>query len=144
MREVQTTAHTLGIEVTPLEIRRAEDIAGAFTALNADALYVVQGPLVGVNQTPIITLALGLRLPLSFPPRDHVKAGALMSYGPDFPDLFRRTADLVDKVLHGTKPADIPVEQPTKFDFVINLTTAKTLGLTVPPNLLSIADEVIE
>ena len=67
-----------------------------------------------------------------------------MSYGPDFPDLFRRTADLVDKVLHGTKPADIPVEQPTKFDFVINLTTAKALGLTVPPNLLSIADEVIE
>ena len=144
MREVQTTAHTLGIEVTPLEIRRADDIAAAFTAVKADALYVVQGPLVGVNQMPIITRALGLRLPLSFPPRDHVKAGALMSYGPDFPDLFRRTADLVDKVLHGTKPADIPVEQPTKFDFVINLTTAKALGLTVPPNLLSIADEVIE
>jgi len=144
MSEVRTTARTLGIEVTPLEIRRADDISAAFTALNADALYVVQGPLVGANQTRIITSALSLRLPTTFAPRDHVKAGALMSYGPDFPDLFRRTAELVDKILRGTKPGDIPVEQPTKFDFAINLTTAKALGLTIPLTLLAVADEVIE
>jgi putative ABC transport system substrate-binding protein len=144
MGEVQTAARSLGIEVTPLEIRRADDISAAFAALKADALYVVQGPLVGANRTRIITLALGLQLPTTFPPRDHVKAGALMSYGPNFPDLFRRTADLVDKILRGTKPGDIPVEQPTKFEFVINLTTAKSLGLEVPQSLLARADEVIE
>jgi putative ABC transport system substrate-binding protein len=144
MRVVQTTARTLGIEITPLEIQRPDDISAAFSALKADALYVVQGSLVGANQSRIITSALSLRLPTTFAPRDHVKAGALMSYGADFPDLFRRTADIVDKILRGTKPSDIPVEQPTKFDLVINLTTAKALGLTVPANLLALADEVIE
>ena len=140
----KTAARTLGIEVTPLEIRRANDISAAFAALKADALYVVQGPLVGANRTRIITLALGLQLPTTFPPRDHVKAGGLMSYGPNFPDLFRRTADLVDKILRGREPGDIPVEQPTKFELVINLKTAKALGLDVPPSLLGRADEVIE
>jgi putative tryptophan/tyrosine transport system substrate-binding protein len=146
MREVQVTARALGLEVAPLEIRRAEDIAPTFAALKAqaDALYVVQEALVSANRTRIITLALGARLPTSFLTRDHVQAGGLMSYGPSFPDQYRRAADLVDKILHGTKPGDIPVEQPTKFELVINLTTAKALGLEVPHNLLVLADEVIE
>jgi putative tryptophan/tyrosine transport system substrate-binding protein len=146
MREVQVTARALGLEVAPLEIRQAEDIAPTFAALKAqaDALYVVQEALVSANRTRIITLALGARLPTSFLTRDHVQAGGLMSYGPSFPDQYRRAADLVDKILHGTKPGDIPVEQPTKFELVINLTTAKALGLEVPHNLLALADEVIE
>jgi putative ABC transport system substrate-binding protein len=146
MGEVKATARTIGIEVMPLEIRRAEDIAPAFEALKAqaDALYVAVNALVTTNRTRIITLALGARLPTIFNTRDFVQAGALMSYGPNYPDMFRRTADLVDKILRGTKPADIPIEQPTKFEFVLNLTTAKALGLTIPETLLLRADEVIE
>jgi len=146
MSEVQVAARTLSLEVAPLEIRRAEDIAPAFGALKtpADALYVVGDALVIGNRTRIITLALGARLPTIFNTRDYVQAGALMSYGPNFPDLFRRAAELVDKILRGTKPGDIPVEQPSKFDLVFNLTTAKALGLEVPHNLLVLADEVIE
>jgi putative ABC transport system substrate-binding protein len=146
MDEVKATARTLGLEVTPLEIRRAEDIAPAFEALKAqaDAVYVVVNALVSANRTRIITLALGARLPTIFNTRDFVQAGALMSYGPNYPDMFRRAADLVDKILRGAKPADIPVEQPTKFEFVVNLTTAKALGLEIPPTLLTRADEVIE
>lgn len=146
MGEVQAAARTLGLEVAPLEIRRAEDISPAFEALKAqaDALYVAQDALVAANRTRILTLALGARLPTIFGTRDFVQAGALMSYGPNFPDQFRRAAELVDKILHGTKPADIPVEQPTKFDLVINLTTAKLLGLTIPPTLLARTDEVID
>ena len=146
MGEVQAAARTLGLEVAPLEIRRAEDIAPAFEALkgSADALYVVGDALVHANRTRIITFALSARLPTIFNNRDYVEAGGLMSYGPNFSDLFRRAADLVDKILRGTKPGDIPVEQPTKFDLVINLTTAKALGLEVPPTLLARADEVIE
>ena len=139
MGEVQAAARTLGLEVAPLEIRRAEDIAPAFEALKAqvDALYVVVDALVTANRTRIITLALGARLPTIFNTRDFVQAGGLMSYGPNYPDLFRRTADFVDKILRGTKPGDIPVEQPTKFDLVINLTTAKALGLDDPAALLA-------
>jgi putative tryptophan/tyrosine transport system substrate-binding protein len=146
MGEVKATARTLGLEVTPLEIRRAEDIAPAFEALKAqaDAVYVVVNALVSANRTRIITLALGARLPTIFNTRDFVQAGALMSYGPNYPDMFRRTADFVDKILRGAKPADIPVEQPTKFDLIINLTTAKALGLTIPESFLLRADEVIE
>ena len=146
MGEVKATARTLGLEVTPLEIRRAEDIAPAFEALKAqaDALYVAVNALVTTNRTRIITLALGARLPTIFNTRDFVQAGALMSYGPNYPDIFRRTADLADKILRGTKPGDIPVEQPTKFEFVLNLTTAKALRLEIPPMLLARADEVIE
>ena len=146
MGEVQAAARTLGLEVAALEIRRAEDIAPAFEALKgrADALYVVGDPLVITNRIRINTLALAARLPTMYNIREYVEAGGLMSYGPNFPDLFRRAADFVDKILRGAKPGDIPVEQPTKFDLVINLTTAKALGLDVPPTLLARADEVIE
>ena len=146
MGEVQAAARTLGLEVAPHEIRRAEDIAPVFDALKsqADALYVVDDTLILANRTPIITLALGAPLPTIFGNRDFVQAGALMSYGPNFPALFQRAADFVDKILRGTKPGDIPVEQPTKFDLVINLSTAKALGLIVPTTLLATADEVIE
>jgi putative ABC transport system substrate-binding protein len=110
----------------------------------ADALYVVQDALTVANHTRIITLALGARLPTIFGARNFVQAGALMSYGPNFPDLFRRAAEFVDKILRGAKPGDMPVEQPTRFDLVINLTTAKALGIEVPATLLARADEVIE
>jgi putative tryptophan/tyrosine transport system substrate-binding protein len=139
-------AKTLGIEAAPLEIRRAEDIAPAFTTINgqADALYVVQDALVAANRTRLVTLALGARLPTIFVTGNFAREGALMSYGPSIPDLFRRTADLVDKILRGAKPADLPVEQPTKFELVINLKTAKALGIDVPASLVATADEVIE
>jgi putative ABC transport system substrate-binding protein len=144
--EVQATARTLGLEVTTSEIRRAEDIAPAFEALKdrADALYLGPDPLMNANRTRINILAVGARLPTMQGAREYVEAGGLMSYGPNFADQFRRVADFVDKILRGTKPADIPVEQPTKFDLVINLTTAKALRLEVPASLLARADEVIE
>ena len=146
MSEAQAAAHKLGLEVLPLEIRRAEDIAPAFEALRGDAqaLYVVSEPLAGTNMVRINTLALGLRLPTVHGLREYAEAGGLMSYGPNIPDLFRRAADYVDKILRGAKPGDIPVEQPTKFDLVINLTTAKALGLTIPESILARADELIE
>jgi putative tryptophan/tyrosine transport system substrate-binding protein len=146
MGDVLTTARTLGLNAVTVEIRRAEDIAPAFEALKgrADALYVCNDPLVNTNRTRINTLALGARLPTAYNWRENVEAGGLMSYGANFPDMFRRTAELTDKVLRGAKPADLPVEQPTKFDLTINLTTAKALGLEIPPTLLGRADEVIE
>jgi putative tryptophan/tyrosine transport system substrate-binding protein len=146
MREVQAAARMLGLEVAILEIRRAEDIASAFPALQvrADALYVAADPLLGTNRIRINTLALGARLPTIHDFREYVEAGGLMSYGPNLVDVFRRSADFVDKILRGAKPDDIPVEQPTKFDLVINLTTAKALGLTIPESFLLRADEVIE
>ena len=144
--EVQAAAHTLGLEDTALQIRRAEDIAPAVEALKgrADALYVVTDPLVNTNRIRINTLALGARLPTVHGSRDYVEAGGLMSYGPNFSDLFRRAADYVAKILRGAKPGEIPIEQPTKFDLAINLTTAKVLGLTIPESFLLRADEVIE
>ena len=144
--EVQKAARTLGLEVITSEIRRGEDIAPALETLKgrAQALYVAGDPLMTTNRVRINTLALGARLPTIYNQREYVEAGGMMSYGPNFPNLFRRAGDYVDKILRGTKPADIPVEQPTKFDLVINLTTAKTLGLDVPATLLARADEVIE
>jgi putative tryptophan/tyrosine transport system substrate-binding protein len=146
MREVQATARTLGLEVATSEVRRAEDITPAFDAFKgrADALYVVADPLVTTNRIRINTLALGARLPTMHGQGDNAEAGGLMSYGANYPDLHRRAGDYVDKILRGAKPADLPVEQPTKFDLVINLTTAKALGLDVPTTLLARADEVIE
>jgi putative ABC transport system substrate-binding protein len=146
MGEVQVAARKLGLEVAPFEIRRAEDIAPGFETLKgrADALYVCNDPLVTTNRVRINALALGARLPTIHGVRAYVEAGGLMSYGANFPELFRRAGDYVDKILRGAKPADLPVEQPTKFDLVINLKSAKALGLTVPPTLLARADEVIE
>jgi putative ABC transport system substrate-binding protein len=150
MREVQATARALGIEVVLLEIRRAEDIGPVFEELKAqgnakaDALYIVTTALISANRTRIIELAVGARLPTIFITREYVQAGALMSYGPNYSDLFRRSADHVDKILRGAKPGDIPVEQPTKFDLAVNLKAAKALGLTIPSKLLFTADEVIE
>jgi len=144
--EVQAASRTLGLEVFPFDIRRAQDIALAFEALkgHAEAVYVIADPLASTNRIRINTLALGVRLPTMHTVREFVEAGGLMSYGPNSADLFRRAADYVDKILRGTKPGDIPVEQPTKFDLVVNLTTAKALGIEVPPTLLARADEVIE
>jgi len=146
MGDVQAAARTLGLEVTTLEIRRAQDIVPAFEALNgrAEALYVSSDALVNANRIRINILAVGARLPTMHGSGDYVEAGGLMSYGVNFPDQFRRTADYVDKILRGAKPGDIPVEQPTKFDLIINLTTAKALGLTIPESFLLRADEVIE
>ena len=129
-----------------MEIQRAEDIAPAFEALKGggDALYVPADPLIFTNLVRINSLALGARLPTMHGSREYVEAGGLMSYAPNFPDLYRRAADYVDKILRGAKPADLPVEQPTKFDLVLNLTTAKVLGLTIPESFLLRADEVLE
>ena len=146
MGEAQAAARALGLEVARSEIRRAEDIAPAFEALKgaAQALYVCADATINANHARINTLALGARLPTMHGVREYVEAGGLMAYGPNLADLYRRAADYVDKILRGAKPADLPVEQPTKFDLVINLVTAQALGLTVPPSLLARADEVIE
>jgi putative ABC transport system substrate-binding protein len=146
MGETNAAARTLGLEVAPLEIRQAEDIVPAFETMKvqADALYVVVDQLVVANQTRILTSALGARLPTIFSTHDFVRAGGFMSYGPNYSDLFRHSADYVDKILRGTKPGDIPVEQPTKFELVINLTTAKALGMTIPESFLLRADEIID
>jgi len=146
MAKVQAAARSLGLDAVIFKIRRAEDIAPTFEALTGrmDALYVPADALINTNRIRINTLALGARLPTMHGSRDYVEAGGLMSYGVNFADQFRRAADYVDRILRGAKPSDIPVEQPTKFDLVINLTTAKALGLTIPESFLLRADEVIE
>jgi putative ABC transport system substrate-binding protein len=146
MSETQAAAKTLNLEIARLEIRRMQDIASAFEALNphADALYVVVDQLVVANLMRILTFALSSRLPMIFSTRDFVRSGGLMSYGPNYADLFRRAADYVNKILRGAKPADMPVEQPTKFELVLNLTTAKALGMTVPEAFLLRVDDVVE
>jgi putative tryptophan/tyrosine transport system substrate-binding protein len=146
LKEAQAAAGTLGLEVDAAEIRRSEDIAPAFERLKgrAEAVYVVGDALVVANASQLGVLALAAGLPTLFPLREFVEAKGLMSYGANFPDLWRHAADIADKILRGAKPADIPVEQPTKFDLVVNLTTAKALGLTLPPNLLTLADELVE
>jgi putative tryptophan/tyrosine transport system substrate-binding protein len=146
LSEVQAAASALGLEVDKLEIRRAQDITPAFEALKGrgEALYVCIDALINANRIRINTLALGARMPTMHGSRDYVEAGGLLSHGANFPDLFRRAADYVDRILRGANPGDLPVEQPTKFDLVVNLITAKALGLDVPTSLLARADEVIE
>jgi putative ABC transport system substrate-binding protein len=146
MGQVQEAARRLGLEIIESEINRAEDIAPAIEALKgrADALYIQTDPLMNTHRVRISTAALGARLPTLSGIRAYVEAGGLMSYGPNFPDLFRRAAEYADKILRGAKPADLPVEQPTKFDLVFNLTTAKVLGLKIMDSFLIRADEVIE
>jgi len=146
MGEVESMARTLGLEVVRSEIRRADDIARTFETLNgrADALFVVIDPLVFGNRVRINTLSLAARLPTMCALREFVQTGGLLSYGPSYPDLFRRAAEYVDKVLRGVKAGELPVEQPTKFELIVNLTTSKALGLTIPESFLLRADEVIE
>jgi putative ABC transport system substrate-binding protein len=144
--EVQAAARTFGLDVATSEIRQTAEVNSTFELLKsrADALYVIGDPLVNTNRILIGTLALGARLPMMCGFRELAEAGCLMSYGPNLPDLYRRAAEFADKILRGAKPSDIPVEQPTRFDLVINLTTAKALGLTIPESFLVRADEVIE
>jgi putative ABC transport system substrate-binding protein len=144
--EVEAVARTLDLQVATFEIPRAEDIAPAFEKLKdrAEALYIAGDPLVIANRIRINTLALAARLPTMFAQREHVDAGGLIAYGADNADQFRPAADFVDKILRGAKAGDLPIEQPTKFNLIINLTTAKTLGLDIPAKILALADEVIE
>jgi putative ABC transport system substrate-binding protein len=146
MREAEVVTGKLGLEVSTFEIRDAVEIASAFEALKgrAEALYIVSDPLVTSNRVRFNTLALTAGMPTVYSLRENVDAGGLLSYGPNLSDQFRRAADFVDKILRGAKPAEIPVEQPTRFDLVINLKTAKALGLTVPETLLATASEVIQ
>jgi putative tryptophan/tyrosine transport system substrate-binding protein len=146
IQEAQRRAKAIGVQVALLEIRRGEDVGPAFAKHRAgvDALYVVTTALVAANRTRIVTLAAGAHWPTIFGGREYVQAGGLISYGPSFSSLFRRAAEMADKILRGTKPGDIPVEQPTKFELVVNLTTAQAIGLTVPATVLARADEVIE
>ncbi len=146
MREAEAIAHTVGLEAVTSEIRRPEDFVPAFDVFKdrVEALYVCNDPLAATNRVLISTSALDARLPTIFGGREYIEVGGLMSYSASFPDLFRRAADFVDKILRGAKPADLPVQQPTQFELVINLKTAKALGLTVPPMLLARANEVIE
>jgi putative ABC transport system substrate-binding protein len=145
-RHAEAAAGTLGLEALPVPITRAEDVVPAFDKLKerADALMIVANPLVLSNTVRINILAAGAHLPTSYIAREYVQAGGLLSYGPRFTDIYRRAGDFIDKILRGTKAGTIPVEQPTKFDLIINLTTAKALGLKIPESFLLRADEVIE
>ena len=144
--EAQAAARTLNLEFDTLEIRQAEDITHAFEAIKdrAEALYVCPDGLMDTNKTRINTLALGARVPTMHGYREYVEAGGLMSYGANLPEMYRRAADYADRILRGANPGDLPVEQPTKFDLIINLTTAKALGLIIPESLLLRANELIE
>ena len=143
---VKATAGSVGLDVAIAEIRGAEDIVPVIEALQGrtEALFVASDPLFNTNRIQINTSALRARLPTMYLDRLYVETGGLMSYGPNWPSMWRRAADFVDKILRGAKPADIPVEQPTTFELVINLKTAKALGLSVPGILLARASEVIE
>jgi len=144
--QLQAAAKTLDLSAVILEMRSVDDIAPAFEALKgrAEALYVLANPLANTNRVHINDLALGARMPTMHGFREYVETGGLMSYGPNTSDLFRRAGNYVDKILRGAKPADMPVEQPTKFELVINLKIAKALGIQMSPTLLARADEVIE
>jgi putative ABC transport system substrate-binding protein len=146
MGEVEAAARTLGIDIVKLEVRRAEEIAPAFEAHKnqAEALYVCTGPMMNTNRVSLSTLANSARLPTMHSQRSYVEAGGLMSYGPNIVHMFRRSAEYVDKILRGASPGDLPVEQPSQFNLIINLVTAKALGLTIPPTLLARVDEIIE
>jgi putative ABC transport system substrate-binding protein len=144
--DVEAASRALGLEVTNLPVRKTEDIEPALGSLGGlvDALYVVADPLINTNRVRIQIRALAARLPTIYNSREFVEVGGLISYGPNFPDLWRRAAELVDKILRGARPANIPVEQPTKFDLTINMITARALGLTAPTGLLARADQVVE
>jgi putative ABC transport system substrate-binding protein len=147
LRETQTAAEALGIKVEPAAVRAPEDFAGAFAfaaKVGPQALVALPAPLMSLHAEQIAQLALSHRLPSIALNSEFPRAGILMSNGADTPDLYRRSAAYVVRILKGAKPADLPVEQPTKFELVINLKTAKALGLAIPPTLLTLADEVVE
>jgi len=146
MKQVEAFGPKLGLEVATVNVKKTEDIMPGLEGLRGriEALYICTDPLLTTHRARITGFALSEKLPTMYAFREYVLAGGLMSYGPNFPDLFRRAGDYVDKILRGTKPADIPVEQPVKFDLIINLKTAKALGLTIPETFLLRANEVIE
>jgi putative ABC transport system substrate-binding protein len=146
MNETTAAARTLNLDIAPLEIRQMQDIAPVFEKLNAeaDALYVVVDQLVVTNFNRILTFALSTRLPMIYSTRDFVRSGGLMSYGPSYVDMFRHAGDYVHRILQGSNPGDMPVEQPTRFELVLNLTTARALGLRVSESFLLRVDDVIE
>jgi putative ABC transport system substrate-binding protein len=146
LTDVEAAAKALGLKLLSLPVRSLDDFEGAFARAKkerAQALITTIGPLVNTAQRQVLDFAAKNRLPAMYPTSEFVEAGGLMSYAPNYTDLFRRAADYVDKILKGTKPADIPVEQPIKFEFVINLKAAKQIGVTVAPNVLVRADRVI-
>jgi putative ABC transport system substrate-binding protein len=147
VRDLKIAGQTLGLQLLFLETRGPNEFERAFTAVareRAGAMFVIADSLFGLYRTELVTLAAKSRVPTVYGGREHVDAGGLMSYGPSAPAAWRRAAVFVDQILKGAKPADLPVEQPTKFDLVINLKTAKALGLTMPPSLLARADQIIE
>jgi len=147
LRETQAAAQALAVTLQLLEVRKADDFEGAFAAMTRErdsALLVLPHPFIFAHARRIVDLAARSRLPAMYPFAEFVEAGGLMAYAANAPDMFRRAAYFVDKILKGAKPADLPIEQPTKFELVINLKTAKALGLTIPPSLLARADQVIE
>jgi putative ABC transport system substrate-binding protein len=147
LRETELAAGALGVKVQYLDILGPKDIETAFRASGkgrADGVLVLQSPVINSQRTQVVELAVKSRLPAIYPQTEYTEAGGLMYYGANTPDLFRRTATYVDKILKGAKPADLPVEQPMKFELVINLKTAKQIGLTIPPNVLARADKVIK
>jgi putative ABC transport system substrate-binding protein len=147
MRETRTAARTLGVRLQVLEVGEPEKIAGAFAAMareRAEALVVLADPLLFSHRQQILSLVAKRRLPAIYVETGWAAAGGLMSYAPNTPDLHRRAATYVDKILKGAKPADLPVEQPTRFDLVVNLKTARALGLTLPQSILIRATQVIE
>ena len=146
MREIQSAANALGLRIQIHEVREAQKIEGAFAAMTrqrAGGLMVLQDPLFFSQNKQILSLAVKSRLPAVYVESGWAPAGGLMSYAPSLPDLHRRAAIYVDKILKGAKPADLPVEQPMRFEFIINLKAAKQIGLTIPPNVLARADKVI-
>ena len=143
---MEAAAKALGVKLQSLEVRSLDDFDSAFARAKRDgaqALLTTPDPLVNTQQRQVLDFAAKNRLPAIYPGSEFVEAGGLMSYAPNYTDLFRRAADFVDKILKGTKPGDIPVEQPTKFEFIVNLKSAKQIGVTVPPNVLARADRVI-
>jgi len=147
VKDAEAAAKLVGLQLVTVQARTPEEFPAAFAAIakaHAGAVDIWGDPVFGRHRAVLIDLATKARLPTMFKARENVVAGGLISYGPDFVDLYRRAASYVDKILRGTKPADLPVEQPTKIDLVVSLKTAKALGLTVPPSLLLRADQVIE
>ena len=147
LRELRVVARSLAVQTQALEMKSSKDLESAFEAANkghATALIVLSNPLTLASRTQIGGMATKRRLPTMYLYRAHVDAGGLISYGPDLPDMFRRCGEYVGRILGGAKPAELPVERPVRFDLVVNLKTAKTLGLTIPPSVLARADQVIE